>query len=983
MPKHIDEIRAVIDLNPNNAITQFICDRQMRVIQSAFNYLSKSNQNNIIYIADEVGLGKTYIAMGIMALFRIFEPRESHVDMVIVPKANLQDKWYKELELFMALNYLPQSKRSSATIETGRYSNKIHTKLGQIDAEYSFHLLRMSSFSSILSSSKEDSEETRLYLKSRLLDDVFQHDCYCQDILEQAWKKGYFHKENKIKLGNLIAYLLNCMSIPVSCLVVDEAHYYKKGASIADPYLSIRNQVTSRFLGAVKDPDLLSDFPALEGRVKFPLAQKVICLSATPKDVWIGEIRNQLDCFLPSHVLSHSYFDEEILNKLPHFLIRGNMEYTINSASISRNQSREEHRKGNVNKSEVPEILCIEDNVDGLFWQLLQYKSLKHLQVKNGVAFEIGMLAGFESYLIDVKGKGKEGQSDVEYDLPTNSRKNKSEDEEVIRNIVESYTKTFPEKLPPHPKQSKFETELLQQMGTHEKSLTFVRRIHTVGDMERRLLHSYEREIVIKQQLSFSGRYKKFGQSKKVINLIARWKEKGIDLQSFYEKFIARYAFKKKWRQLTSDHGNYETILQLIKRFAYSEWELQLGLLREIVNKEQEEDQKVYQAVCDHIVRGLQNVSSSLERQILDRMTALFPAYLSDLLNEDDVENTLQYKEDTDHYFFSKYFSKGEPGYSLRQKMYRQNWFDLDLDVSINTSGLGHLSQHKPENNTSFLTDLLLRHCSGEMSHWIQEQEEENPDPADFSKAIQTLNAILRNIMRHGTGLLAVFVANSHDQNFADNMLELLVHKDAPFHFVLTEIKTIIKDFKLLLNVNFRNKSEQEINVMMRSLSPVIGISGQSRRNRSLVAAQFRMPGFPYALIATDILREGEDLHTYCQNIYHYGVAWNPSDMEQRTGRIDRINSMSFRKLNTSQELSFPNKLHVFYPYLSQSFEINQVSKLLTNINRFTETFNTIGEKHNFDTTASLDEKITDSSLPPQIKHKIVALYDVDNFKTD
>lgn len=105
--------------------------------------------------------------------------------------------------------------------------------------------------------------------------------------------------------------------------------------------------------------------------------------------------------------------------------------------------------------------------------------------------------------------------------------------------------------------------------------------------------------------------------------------------------------------------------------------------------------------------------------------------------------------------------------------------------------------------------------------------------------------------------------------------------------------------------------------------------------------------------------------------------------MEQRTGRIDRINSMSFRKLNMSQELSFSNMLHVFYAYLSQSFEINQVSKLLTNINRFTETFNTVSEKHNFDTTASLDEKITDSSLPQQIKHKIVSLYDVDNFKTD
>jgi len=42
-------------------------------------------------------------------------------------------------------------------------------------------------------------------------------------------------------------------------------------------------------------------------------------------------------------------------------------------------------------------------------------------------------------------------------------------------------------------------------------------------------------------------------------------------------------------------------------------------------------------------------------------------------------------------------------------------------------------------------------------------------------------------------------------------------------------------------------------------------------------------------LIATDAAREGLNLQAHCWNLFHFDVPWNPSRMEQRNGRIDRM----------------------------------------------------------------------------------------------
>jgi hypothetical protein len=99
--------------------------------------------------------------------------------------------------------------------------------------------------------------------------------------------------------------------------------------------------------------------------------------------------------------------------------------------------------------------------------------------------------------------------------------------------------------------------------------------------------------------------------------------------------------------------------------------------------------------------------------------------------------------------------------------------------------------------------------------------------------------------------------------------------------------------------------------------------------NKRLVR-QFRMPGFPLVLATTDVLQEGEDLHTFCSKVLHYGISWTPSAMEQRTGRIDRIDSLVQRNLDGRESPPAENELiQVHYPHLVDTVEVLQVKRVL------------------------------------------------------
>lgn len=72
-----------------------------------------------------------------------------------------------------------------------------------------------------------------------------------------------------------------------------------------------------------------------------------------------------------------------------------------------------------------------------------------------------------------------------------------------------------------------------------------------------------------------------------------------------------------------------------------------------------------------------------------------------------------------------------------------------------------------------------------------------------------------------------------------------------------------------------------------RVVRSVHGDTDRQTRQRLMLA--FNSPLFPEVLISSKVLSEGVDLHRFCRHVIHHDLDWNPSVMEQRTGRLDRI----------------------------------------------------------------------------------------------
>jgi hypothetical protein len=64
-------------------------------------------------------------------------------------------------------------------------------------------------------------------------------------------------------------------------------------------------------------------------------------------------------------------------------------------------------------------------------------------------------------------------------------------------------------------------------------------------------------------------------------------------------------------------------------------------------------------------------------------------------------------------------------------------------------------------------------------------------------------------------------------------------------------------------------------------------------RRRLMLA--FNTPFFPEILVASAVMAEGVDLHGDCRHVIHHDLDWNPAVLEQRTGRLDRIGSKGER----------------------------------------------------------------------------------------
>lgn len=979
------EARKIIDLNPYGSIDNEIAERQFQVILKGFNSLNQEG-NNFLYIADEVGLGKTYVALGIASLLRHFSnkgARNTYKDLIIVPKKNLQYKWVKEIKNFVNHNYLIYCNIVKSVLDTpvaACNSKNIHHKLEVIKDGYpSYEIFRNSSFSVATSSD----ENWKYKLKEQL-------PIYLQEDFQKGIKL-FRKKEEEILLKRLYGYFLN-ISIPeVNLLIVDEAHNFKHGIG---KDVSNRNQVVSRMMGVIQaeeDTIIFENFPELKSKIR-PKATKVIFLSATPIDNGLQELKQQMDVFLPEHQFSSSQnIEEDVKEKLNSFMIRGLMSIKLKEEEISRNMYRYEHRRGNVTKEKDAQPQYIDGDLESAIVGLMQFKTLKDFSEKNNKSFEIGMLAGFETF------KGS-SVGEQEYEETSSRKIKKSEDQNVITTIAESYFEEFGEHLP-HPKQDNLINILMDGIRSGNKSLVFVRRIASVIELERKLTHQVEAWHFekIKSYLKDSPR---------LIQLKEAFEERHDiqEIESIIERLSHRLMldYYEKISSFLGDNTNPFFISEQLLILYNSE-------------KQTEEILEFRKQIKDH--KGKRNTRTKLKEiaiQLLEEIKQEFQIE-SDANGEEQFPDI---KEESIPYFFTNYFSSKKyiEGFNFRKRVSTKDWyrfniyhlqelinelyFDLSKQNNITFTGkektealrMDVLNNILFENiitpneiadtdinvneifqKKTFLNLLFEGLLGNEFREWIAKQTK----TLDFDKFFQifdTLIEIVQGIFRNGSGILPAYIAESMSKtHFEQNLISIL---QTSFPEILIELKKVLNDFDKIITSNFPDKSK--IQRTLYGQVPVAGASGHHKRDISRVATQFRMPGYPYVLITTDILKEGEDLHLYCKDVYHYGIAWNPSDMEQRTGRIDRINSKCYFELKNEGQNNFENSLQVFYPYLADTLEVNQIAKVFTKMNDFVQTFYDITTTSERDTKASTDEIVKE--IPNQIKTLLQSKYDYQKF---
>lgn len=110
----------------------------------------------------------------------------------------------------------------------------------------------------------------------------------------------------------------------------------------------------------------------------------------------------------------------------------------------------------------------------------------------------------------------------------------------------------------------------------------------------------------------------------------------------------------------------------------------------------------------------------------------------------------------------------------------------------------------------------------------------------------------------------------------------------------------------------------------------------------------FNSPLLPEILVASEVMSEGVDLHLDCRHVIHHDLSWNPSTLEQRTGRIDRLRCLAEKE---------GESIHVYLPYLEGTAD-EKMFRVVTDRARWFQVV--MGEKYAVDehSTERLAERV-------------------------
>jgi hypothetical protein len=132
-------------------------------------------------------------------------------------------------------------------------------------------------------------------------------------------------------------------------------------------------------------------------------------------------------------------------------------------------------------------------------------------------------------------------------------------------------------------------------------------------------------------------------------------------------------------------------------------------------------------------------------------------------------------------------------------------------------------------------------------------------------------------------------------------------------------------------------------------------VRAETRRRLLLT---FNTPLFPEILIASSVMAEGVDLHLNCRYVIHHDLCWNPSTLEQRSGRVDRIGSKAER---------VKKSINIFMPYVAATQD-EKMFRVVRDRERWFQII--MGEKYDVD-EASTDRQAARILLPRKVQQDL------------
>lgn len=130
-------------------------------------------------------------------------------------------------------------------------------------------------------------------------------------------------------------------------------------------------------------------------------------------------------------------------------------------------------------------------------------------------------------------------------------------------------------------------------------------------------------------------------------------------------------------------------------------------------------------------------------------------------------------------------------------------------------------------------------------------------------------------------------IPNNNDLSFAEKVLKFL------------------EDFPLEPEYERERKIMTDSASWMRDAAALThgSMDDEDRRRRF---QGFNSPFLPEILVMTSVGQEGINLHRFCREAVHYDLRFNPADLEQRTGRIDRVGGKVFCNPGSVLEVDIP-----------------------------------------------------------------------------